>query len=104
MGRQGTKGEINVRDFGRGSGSGSRASGIVRYTPSQQDFERNFDNMVDPKIFLEWLTGYDDRLKSEVVTWLQLQHIGCDFCSHSRDLRNHDLVKQVAATLSYTQV
>ena len=48
-------------------------------------------NMVNPKIFLEWLTSYDDRLKSEVATWLWFQHIGSDFCSHSCDLCNHDL-------------
>ena len=93
------RGEIKVRDLGRGSGRGSRASGIGGYTLSQQGFERNFDNMVDPKIFLGWLTGYDDGLKSEVATWLWLQHIGSDFCSHSRDLCNPDLVSQVVATL-----
>ena len=55
--------------------------------------------MVDPRIFLEWLTSYDDRLKSEVATWLRLQHIGSDFCSHSHNLCNCDLVNQVVATL-----
>ena len=44
-------------------------------------------------------TGYDDWLKSEVATWLWLHHIDSDFCSHSRDLCNRDLVNQVAATL-----
>ena len=73
---------------------------IGRYTPSEQDFDHNFDNMVDPEIFFEWLTGYDDQLKSEVATWLWLHHIESDFCSHSRNLCNHDLVNQVAATLS----
>ena len=48
---------------------------------------------------IKWLTGYDDRLKSEVVTWLWLQHIGSDFCSHSHSLCNCDLVNQVMATL-----
>ena len=82
-----------------GSGSGSRASGISGYSLSQQDFERNFDDLVDPEIFFEWLTGYDDQLKSEVATWLWLQNMGSDFCSHSRNLCNCDLVNQVVATL-----
>ena len=76
-----------------------QGSGISRYTLSEQDFEHNFDNMVDPKIFFEWLPSCDDWLKSEVATWLQLQHMGSDFCSHSHNLCNHDLVNQVAATL-----
>ena len=70
-----------------------------QYTLSQQDLEHNFDNTVDPEIFFEWLTSYDDWFKSEVVTWLQLQHMGSDFCSHSCDLCNCDLVNQVATTL-----
>ena len=84
---------------GRRSGSGCRASGIGRYTQSEQDFEHYFDDTVDPEIFFEWLTGYDNRLKSEVATWLRLQHMGSDFCSHSRNLCNRDLVNKVAATL-----
>ena len=66
---------------------------------AKQDFEHNFDHMVDPEIFFEWLTSYDDRLKSQVATWLWLQHIESDFCSHSCDLCNCDLVNQVAAIL-----
>ena len=92
-------GAVTSSGSGRGSGSGSRASGISGYSPSQQDFECNFDDLADPEIFFEWLTGYDDRFKSEVATWLRLQHMGSDFCSHSRDLCNRDLVNQVAATL-----
>ena len=67
---------------------------------AKQDFEHNFDHMVDPEIFFEWLTGYDDRLKSQVATWLWLHHIESDFCSHSHNLCNRDLVNQVAATLT----
>ena len=66
-------GAVTSSGSGSGSGNGSRASGIGGYTPSQQDFERNFDDTVDPEILdspaddadEDYLSDYDNDGEGE---------------------------------------
>lgn len=54
-----------------GNGSGSRTSGADGYTPSQQDFERNFDGTADVDVSDaqadddEYMSDYDDEVDTE---------------------------------------
>ena len=56
---------------GSGNGNGSRSSGAGGYTPSQQDFERNFDATADldvvdsPADDDEYSSDYEDEVEAE---------------------------------------